>query len=143
MSRALVLVLTFAALASAQDLTRSGDRLVLPSPIEFDIDSAEIRPRSFAVLDRVADWLRTNPEARIEIQAHTDPEWVCEHCGRRLTRDRARSVLAALVDRGIERTRLEARSFRGERPLARCEQRNRRARRACQMQNRRIELHLL
>ncbi len=149
---ATILIVAFSSSLSAQDIVqdtavqdtvvRSGDQLVIPS-IDFEIDDAQIRQRSYPALDEIAQWLRDHPETRVEIQAHTDPTWVCEYCGRRLTHDRARSVRAALIHRGIPAERLEARGYRGERPLAACDQRRRRARRSCQARNRRIEIHLL
>jgi outer membrane protein OmpA-like peptidoglycan-associated protein len=87
----------------------------------------------------IRDRLLERPDVRVEIAAHTDPAWVCEHCGRRLTQDRADSVRRFLIEHGIAPERLEARGYGGARPLRVCRGRGRAAR-ACRLENLRIEL---
>ncbi|MCB9598225.1 MAG: OmpA family protein [Sandaracinaceae bacterium] len=144
--RSLVVILsllsTLASTASASPelATWEGDAITLARPLEFEIDSHELRPQAMPVIESIRDRLRERPGVRVEIQGHTDPAWVCEHCGRRLTQDRAQAVLVALVRLGIDRDRLEARGYAGTRPRRLCDGLRRRARRACQVGNRRIEI---
>ncbi|MEM1416401.1 MAG: OmpA family protein [Myxococcota bacterium] len=82
--------------------------------IMFETDSAEIQPRSFRILDAVAATLEGNPQiALVEIQGHADERGDDEY-NLSLTQDRAASVVEAMVQRGVDRSRLRSAGY-GER----------------------------
>lgn len=87
--------------------------------IHFKFDSAEIRRRSYHVLDAVAKTIKDNPDiALLEIQGHTDSRG-SDVYNLRLSRARARSVRRYLIRKGIAPSRLVAKGY-GERvPLDR------------------------
>lgn len=111
------------------------DRIGLLAPVEFDIDKARLRPASLPILDEIAHVLSTHPEiALLEIQVHgrSDP-YAAVH----LTQKRAQAVRKALVERGIEPSRLIAKGYGEDRPIARPDtEEGRRL-------NRRVELWIL
>jgi outer membrane protein OmpA-like peptidoglycan-associated protein len=83
-------------------------------PIEFATDSAEILEESFHILDAIAQVLSLNPEVeRVEVQGHADDRGDDDY-NIALTRDRAASVVRALVDRGIAPGRMQSGGY-GER----------------------------
>jgi OmpA-OmpF porin, OOP family len=86
--------------------------------INFETDSAQIRPDSIPIVEAVAATLRGNPQiTHIQVQGHADERGDDNH-NLQLTRDRAASVVRALVERGVERPRLQSAGY-GERcPLA-------------------------
>ncbi|MGF1465201.1 MAG: OmpA family protein [Sandaracinaceae bacterium] len=91
-----------------------GNLVVIYDVIQFETDSAEIRPESFSLLDEIAATFRGNPQiALVEVQGHAD-ERSSDEYNIRLTRDRAAAVVEALVGRGVERDRLRSAGY-GER----------------------------
>jgi outer membrane protein OmpA-like peptidoglycan-associated protein len=82
--------------------------------INFETDSAQIRPESLTIVEAVAATLRGNPQiALVQVQGHADERGDDDH-NLQLTRDRAASVVRALVERGVERNRLQSAGY-GER----------------------------
>ncbi len=90
------------------------NQIIILEKIYFETDSAEILPRSFPIIEQVAATLNGNPQITlIEIQGHAD-ERSADDYNIRLTRDRAASVLEALVQRGVNRERVRSAGY-GER----------------------------
>jgi len=90
------------------------NQIVILEKIYFETDSAVILPRSYPIVDAVAATLNGNPQiSLIEIQGHAD-ERATDEYNIRLTRDRAASVLEALVERRVVRERLRSGGY-GER----------------------------
>jgi outer membrane protein OmpA-like peptidoglycan-associated protein len=88
--------------------------IVILEKIYFETDSAEIQARSFPIIDAVAATLVGNPHITlVEVQGHAD-ERSSDEYNIRLTRDRAASVVEALVQRGVDRSRLRSAGY-GER----------------------------
>jgi outer membrane protein OmpA-like peptidoglycan-associated protein len=78
--------------------------------IYFDTDKWELKPESFVELDRVYEFLKTNPAVKIEISAHTDSRG-SEDYNLVLSQKRAESVVNYLLSRGISGERLVARGY--------------------------------
>jgi len=90
------------------------NQIVILEKIYFETDSAVIQQRSFPIIDAVAATLNGNPQiAMLEIQGHAD-ERSSDEYNIRLTRDRAASVVEALVQRGVVRDRMRSGGY-GER----------------------------
>jgi OOP family OmpA-OmpF porin len=88
--------------------------IVILEKIYFETDSAEIQQRSFPIIEAVAATLVGNPHITlVEVQGHAD-ERSSDEYNIRLTRDRAASVVEALVQRGVARERLRSAGY-GER----------------------------
>ena len=75
--------------------------------INFDFDSATLRPESTVVLEQVAGLLRDDPALRITIEGHTDDVGGAAY-NDALSGKRANAVRDWLVATGIEGARLEA-----------------------------------
>ncbi|WP_437936962.1 OmpA family protein [Sorangium sp. So ce341] len=91
--------------------------VVILQQVQFDTDKATIKPVSDPLLDEVAQVLKEHPEiVLIEIQGHTDDRGTDEH-NRVLSQNRANSVMAALVRRGIDSTRLTAQGYGRDQPI--------------------------
>lgn len=85
--------------------------------INFDFDSANVRPESREILDALAEGLKTSTATEVSIVGHTSSEG-SEAYNDDLSRRRAEAVVAALVARGIAAKRLLA-VGRGEKePIA-------------------------
>lgn len=102
--------------------------------LEFDFGKATIRPRSFPSLDRVAELL-VSKNFSLKLAGHTDNVGSNE-ANLKLSKARAESVKAYLVDKGANASRIEATGYGESQPIAT----NKTA--AGRQQNRRVEFTL-
>ncbi|HHH31800.1 MAG TPA: hypothetical protein ENK57_26095 [Polyangiaceae bacterium] len=79
--------------------------------VHFAYDSAEILEESGPLLDTIARALNANPQlVFVEVQGHADDRGPDEY-NVRLTRDRAASVVGALVQRGVRQERMRSAGY--------------------------------
>ena len=90
--------------------------LRLIQPVLFETATAVIRSVSFDVLNTVALVLREHPEITLEVQAHTD-SLGSDRRNLGLSREQARSVVAYLVQNGIDPARLTGEGYGETRPI--------------------------
>ena len=83
--------------------------------IEYDFDSANLRPSSEEILDNLIEFLELNSNLKIEIRSHTD-ERGNDAYNLDLSDRRAKSVVDYLVDNGIPRERLVAKGYGETKP---------------------------
>ncbi len=76
-----------------------GETVVLKN-IFFDTDKFELKPESFAELEKLLGLLQKNPSLKIEISGHTDIRGSEEH-NLELSKNRAKAVSDYLVNHGI------------------------------------------
>jgi len=89
-------------------------QITILEKVYFETDSAIIKSRSFALLDAVAATLNASPQITlVEIQGHAD-ERGSDKYNIKLTRARAASVMNALIERGVIKSRLRSGGY-GER----------------------------
>lgn len=111
----------------------TGDGMVsLLKPIEFDRGKASIKPVSFPILKEVATLLEARPNLKIAVQGHTDNIGSAAY-NKKLSADRAASVLKYLASQGIDESRLSSEGFGPDKPIATNETNEGRAR------NRRVD----
>ena len=84
--------------------------------IQFDFGKATIKAVSFPILDAVSDVLAANPKISIEVQGHTDNVGAAA-LNLKLSQQRADSVKAYLVKKGIGDSRLVSKGFGMTQPL--------------------------
>lgn len=75
-------------------------------PVFFSVDSAEIKETDKATLDKNAEWLRKNPDIKINVQGYADERGTDEY-NLRLSEKRAKAVMDYLVEKGIDPKRLK------------------------------------
>ncbi len=100
--------------------------------IFFEFDRADLRADARDTLRANADWLKSNPSARIEIEGHCDERGTNEY-NLALGAKRAQTAKDYLVSLGIPSERLSTISYGEEIPVCReqvesCWRQNRRAR---------------
>jgi outer membrane protein OmpA-like peptidoglycan-associated protein len=84
--------------------------------IFFDFAKADLRSESFPELDRLVNCLNENPKMEIEIRGHTDN--VGGHDANvNLSNDRAASVRAYLINKGINESRVRSIGYGETKPL--------------------------
>ncbi len=122
---------------SSIDALRSGQAPVTPpsSPLKdvfFDFDRYDLSADARAVLRSNADWLKSNPAVRVEIEGHCDERGTSEY-NLALGAKRAQAAREYLATLGIAPQRLSSTSFGEEIPVCKesnesCWKQNRRAR---------------
>lgn len=123
--------------SSSLDAARSGQGTATPasSPLKeiyFEYDRFDLRADARDILKGHADWLKSNPSARVEIEGHTDDRGTNEY-NLALGAKRAQSAKDYLATLGIAGNRLSTISYGEELPVCKeatdpCWQKNRRAR---------------
>lgn len=116
------------------DQFRKGESIILQNVL-FEFAKADLLPVSFEELDKVAGFLKKDPELKAEIIGHTDAIGMEEN-NQVLSEKRAEAVVAYLISRGVPSERLEARGCGESQPID--SNRDDRGR----QQNRRVELRL-
>ncbi len=86
------------------------------SDVNFEYNSAEIKPESFESLKQVVALLEKNNSVRIELSAHTDDSGSDKY-NLDLSQRRAQSVLNYLISKGIDASRLIAIGYGKSKPL--------------------------
>ena len=104
--------------------------------IEFDVNKATIRAKSFTVLDEAVKVLTDYPKLRMEISGHTDTDGKRDH-NLELSKKRAESVKEYFAKKGIAAERIETRGAGPDEPLADNKTK------AGKQKNRRIEFKLV
>lgn len=86
--------------------------------VQFDTNSSEIKPTYTKDLDKLADFMQQNPEAKVVIEGHTDSQGNNEH-NKTLSLNRAQAICDFLVEKkNISRTRLTATGYGEDKPIA-------------------------
>ncbi|HEX7972055.1 MAG TPA: OmpA family protein, partial [Thiobacillus sp.] len=101
--------------------------------VNFDTNSARLRPESMTILDNAAATLNEWGEVKVEVAGHTDSTNTDAY-NRKLSQRRAEAVRAYLVKKGVAADRLTAKGYGESRPVAS----NKTA--AGRAKNRRVEL---
>jgi peptidoglycan-associated lipoprotein len=107
-------------IAESQIATATGPTAPSPGasvldPIYFEFDQASLTDQSRDVLVRNAEWLRANPQVRVQVEGHTDERGTTEY-NLALGERRATSVRGYLTSLGIDADRLVTISYGKERP---------------------------
>ncbi len=104
--------------------------------VTFKAGSAELEESSFKVLDAAVLGLKKNPKARVEIEGHTSSEGD-DDFNQTLSAERAYSVRAYMIQKGLPESRVTATGYGSSRPKAD------NSTEAGRKKNRRIEIRVL
>ena len=120
------------------------DRVVLTASsiqiqdkVQFATGKAEILPQSFSLLDDVAKVFVENEQIEVvQVEGHTDSTGGAD-INRKLSQQRAESVLKYLAGKGVAKKRMVAKGFGPDKPIAD------NGDEAGREQNRRVEFNIL
>ncbi|MCX7737330.1 MAG: OmpA family protein [Candidatus Kapabacteria bacterium] len=82
----------------------------------FDFDKAILKDESIPELERIIEFLRDNPNVKIQLEGHTDDVGTDEY-NDKLSLNRANAVRDYLVSAGIESSRIKTAGYGKRRPL--------------------------
>ncbi|MGE0869798.1 MAG: OmpA family protein [Kofleriaceae bacterium] len=112
-------------------------KIEIHEKVQFATGKYDILPVSFGLLDEVASVMVDNPQIElIQIEGHTDSTGSAA-INRKLSNDRARSVLKYLADKKVESRRMVAKGFGPDNPIASNDDE------AGREQNRRVEFNII
>ncbi len=96
----------------------AGKEIKLKKQVHFQHDSADILPDSQAILEELADVMNKRADIKnVEVQGHTDNTGAAPY-NLRLSQSRAQAVVDALAVLGIDSSRMVAKGYGQEKPLA-------------------------
>jgi outer membrane protein OmpA-like peptidoglycan-associated protein len=102
----------------AQLVVITRDRLVIKDKVYFATGKSKILPRSFPLLNQVAEVINGHPEiARVVVEGHTDSVGKAD-ANRKLSQERASAVMTYLVGQKVDSARLSARGYGPDKPAA-------------------------
>jgi OmpA-OmpF porin, OOP family len=84
--------------------------------IYFDFDKTHLKNESFPELNKVVDFLKTNPTVEIEISGHTDNKGSDEY-NANLSQGRSEEVVKYIIGQGIDSYRLTAHGYGESKPI--------------------------
>ena len=93
------------------------NKTIVLKNIFFDNAKATLRPASMVEIENVYKLLTENPTLCIEISGHTDNVGSSAY-NKKLSNNRAKAVVDALVKKGIDKTRLTYKGYGFDKPIA-------------------------
>lgn len=100
--------------------------------IQFDINQATLKPESMGTINEFVKMMKENADLKFEIGGHTDSDGPTE-LNNKLSQERAEAVKTQMTTMGIEASRLTAKGFGSQNPVAKNDTAENKAR------NRRVE----
>jgi outer membrane protein OmpA-like peptidoglycan-associated protein len=110
--QAMVQEITASAMADA--LAKDG---FIALDIHFDTAKATIKPESKAVVDQIAELLKSSAKLKVSIEGHTDNAGTAAG-NKKLSTDRAKAVLDAVSAKGIAAARMTSVGWGQDKPVA-------------------------
>jgi len=92
--------------------------IVISDKVQFQVNSAELLEVSGPLLDEVVTVMKANPQIEmVQIEGHTDATGKADY-NTKLSQQRAESVMKYITKKGVAATRLTAKGYGPERPIA-------------------------
>jgi len=85
--------------------------------VNFDTGKSIIKPESQPIIEQIVQMMKSNPELKISVQGHTDNVG-SPKSNKTLSEARAKAVIAAIVEEGIDTKRLSALGHGQDKPIA-------------------------
>lgn len=85
--------------------------------INFETGKSVIKPESRQIIDQIAEMLKQNPGLKVSVEGHTDNVGN-DKSNLALSESRARSVMEAVLAKGIDKARLSTKGWGQAKPIA-------------------------
>lgn len=83
----------------------------------FAFDKFNINTKAASILDDIADWMKQNPDMKLELSGHTDGKGSVAY-NQKLSEQRAKAVYDYLVKAGVSKTNLTWKGYGKSEPIA-------------------------
>ena len=87
------------------------ERITMAMEMEFDTNSAQLRPQYRDELRKVVNFMKANPRVTATVEGHTSNQSGTPAQSMQLSQQRAQSVVNAMADMGVDRMRLVPEGF--------------------------------
>lgn len=84
--------------------------------IKFDVNKATIKPESMGTINYVVKMMQDHPELKFSVEGHTDSDGETAS-NQKLSEERAKSVMSALINAGIDAGRLRSKGWGESKPM--------------------------
>ena len=84
--------------------------------INFDTGKSIIKPESQPIIDQIVQMMKSNPELKLGVEGHTDNVGI-PASNKTLSEERAKSVVTAIVAKGISAERLSPTGYGQDKPI--------------------------
>jgi len=85
--------------------------------INFETGKADIKPESQKIIDQIVQMMKDNPDLKISVEGHTDNVGTAQS-NQTLSENRARTVMNAIIAKGIDKSRLSSKGWGRTKPVA-------------------------
>jgi OOP family OmpA-OmpF porin len=85
--------------------------------INFETGKSDIKAESQPTIEQIVEMLKQNPDLKISIEGHTDNVG-SDKSNQTLSENRAKSVMDALIAKGIDKSRLSSKGWGSSKPIA-------------------------
>jgi len=92
------------------------DKPLVLKNIFFNTGKYKLLPPSYPELNKLANYLKENPDKKIEISGHTDNTG-SDKINKELSKNRAKAVAEFLISKGINKTRLTYKGYGSTKPI--------------------------
>lgn len=92
------------------------DGRIVTHGILFDVGKTTLKPQSMGVINEIAKMLKQDVNIKLSIEGHTDSDGD-DKMNQKLSEQRAESVKKALVDQGIDASRLQTKGLGESKPI--------------------------
>ena len=100
--------------AILKELNETGKAILY---INFDTGKSTIKKESLPIIDQIIEMMKQAADVKLSVEGHTDSDGSNES-NQKLSEDRAKSVVDAIVTGGIDASRLSSAGFGEEKPIA-------------------------
>ncbi|MBK7227386.1 MAG: OmpA family protein [Ignavibacteriales bacterium] len=84
--------------------------------INFETGKSDIKSESQPIVDQIIEMLKQNPDLKVSVEGHTDNVG-SDKSNKTLSENRAKSVMNALINGGIEKSRLSSKGWGSTKPV--------------------------
>ena len=84
--------------------------------ILFETGKSAIQQESLPIVDQIYELMKSNPDLKVSVEGHTDNVGDATS-NKKLSNDRAKSIVDALIAKGIDKTRLSSIGWGQEKPV--------------------------
>jgi OmpA-OmpF porin, OOP family len=85
--------------------------------LNFDTGKALIKPESYPIIEQIAAMMKNSPDLNLSVEGHTDTIGDPQE-NQTLSEERARAVVSAIAQKGVDASRLTAVGFGQNKPVA-------------------------
>lgn len=111
-------------------------------PVYFDYDKFDIRTEEAKDLDRLANYMMSNPAVRVRLEGHTDSRGK-DHYNDWLSHKRTEATLDYLIRKGIDRSRFVAKAYGEDQLVNDCDEKADDCSEEQHQRNRRTEIEII